>query len=54
MPSLVIENGRVIQTDAATGLGSLEVGQAADIVLLSRWLAVRRVFIAGVEFDRRG
>jgi hypothetical protein len=50
----VIENGRVVEPDAATGLGSLEVGKAADIVLLSPRLAVRRVFIAGVEFDRRG
>lgn len=37
----------------ADDVGSLAVGKAADIVLLSPRLAVRRVFIAGVEFGRR-
>jgi len=37
----------------ATDCGSLAVGKRADILLLSRRLSVRRVFIGGVEMPRR-
>jgi N-acetylglucosamine-6-phosphate deacetylase len=36
-------------TGIAKHTGSLEVGKKADLVLLSRKLDVRRVFIGGVE-----
>ncbi len=39
-------------TGIAKRTGSLEAGKDADLVLLSRKLEVRRVFIGGVEMMR--
>jgi N-acetylglucosamine-6-phosphate deacetylase len=41
-------------TGIAKHTGSLEAGKNADVVLLSRKLEVRRVFIGGEEMGKQG
>ena len=38
----------------AQSVGSLECGKFADVVILNQKLVVKRVFIGGQEFDRKG